>query len=158
MIMIAGSFIYVRIIDSPYSIYAMLCLAPTILFGCLVSIYRGYFEGQRNMFPTAISEIIESGVKLILGLTFAYLVMKFGMDQYNATGEFLWFTFESQYDAMNTILAFSVAGAICGISSAALWLLYSYCSALKSAVTEYPKNITKILLMHAQREKLLYLW
>ena len=117
MIMIAGSFIYVRIIDSPYSIYAMLCLAPTILFGCLVSIYRGYFEGQRNMFPTAISEIIESGVKLILGLTFAYLVMKFGMDQYNATGEFLWFTFESQYDAMNTILAFSVAGAICGISS-----------------------------------------
>lgn len=43
--------------------------------------------------------------------------MKFGMDQYNATGEFLWFTFESQYDAMNTILAFSVAGAICGISS-----------------------------------------
>lgn len=69
MIMIAGSFIYVRIIDSPYSIYAMLCLAPTILFGCLVSIYRGYFEGQRNMFPTAISEIIESGVKLILGLT-----------------------------------------------------------------------------------------
>ena len=117
MIMIAGSFIYVRIIDSPYSIYAMLCLAPTILFGCLVSIYRGYFEGQRNMFPTAISEIIESGVKLILGLTFAYLVMKFGMDQYNATGAFLWFTFESQYDAMNTILAFSVAGAICGISS-----------------------------------------
>ena len=117
MIMIAGSFIYVRIIDSPYSIYAMICLAPTILFGCLVSIYRGYFEGQRNMFPTAISEIIESGVKLILGLTFAYLVMKFGMDQYNATGEFLWFTFESQYDAMNTILAFSVAGAICGISS-----------------------------------------
>ena len=38
-----------------------------------------YTSGQRNMFPTAISEIIESGVKLILGLTFAYLVMKFGM-------------------------------------------------------------------------------
>lgn len=116
IIMIIGGFIYVKIIDSPYSLYAMLCLAPTVFFGCVVSIYRGYFEGQRNMLPTAISEIIESLIKFIFGLTFAYIVMKFGVNQYKSSGEFLWFTFESSSDAMNTILAFSVAGAICGIS------------------------------------------
>lgn len=108
------------VIDSPYSIYAMLCLAPTVFFGCIASIYRGYFEGQRNMAPSAISEVIEAGVKLILGSLIAYLIMKFGMDSYQQTGSFLFFTFKSETEAGNTILAFSVAGAISGISLGSL--------------------------------------
>ena len=107
-------------IKSPYSIYAMLALAPTVLFGCIASIYRGYFEGQRNMFPTAVSEVIEAVVKLILGAAFAYLIMYFGMAYYKQTGQFLWFRLQDVNDAQNTILAFSVAGNICGISLASL--------------------------------------
>ena len=107
-------------IKSPYSIYAMLALAPTVLFGCIASIYRGYFEGQRNMFPTAVSEVIEAVVKLVLGALFAFLIMYFGMAHYRDTGEFLWFRFRDHNEAQNTILAFSVAGNICGISLASL--------------------------------------
>lgn len=130
LIMIVSSFIYVQLIKSPYSLYAMLCLAPTILFGCLASIYRGYFEGQRNMTPTAISEIIEAAVKLLIGTLFAYLVMSFGINSYEQTGTFLWFSFSSEAEAQNTVLAFSVAGAICGITFGSfcsfffLWLKY----------------------------------
>ena len=120
LIMVVGSFFYVRIIDSPYSIYAMMCLAPTILFGCFVSIYRGYFEGQRNMIPTAVSEIIEAAVKLVIGALLAYFVMRFGIDSYESSGTFLGFTFKNEIEAQNTILAFSVAGAICGISLGSL--------------------------------------
>lgn len=122
LIMVVGSFFYVRIIDSPYSIYAMMCLAPTILFGCFVSIYRGYFEGQRNMTPTAVSEIIEAAVKLVVGALLAYFVMRFGIESYESTGTFFGFTFNNETEAQNTILAFSVAGAICGIS------IGSFCS------------------------------
>ncbi len=107
-------------IKSPYSIYAMLALAPTVLFGCIASIYRGYFEGQRNMFPTAVSEVIEAVIKLVLGALFAFLIMYFGMAHYRDTGEFLWFRFRDHNEAQNTILAFSVAGNICGISLASL--------------------------------------
>lgn len=130
LIMIVSSFIYVQLIKSPYSLHAMLCLAPTILFGCLASIYRGYFEGQRNMTPTAISEIVEAAVKLLIGTLFAYLVMSFGINSYEQTGTFLWFSFSSEAEAQNTILAFSVAGAICGITFGSfcsfffLWLKY----------------------------------
>lgn len=117
--MLIVSFPYAfNIIKSPYSVYAMMALAPTILFGCLTSIYRGYFEGQRNMFPTAVSEVIEAVVKLVLGALFAYLIMKYGMEQYRETHEFLFFRFKTPVDAHNTILAFSVAGNICGISLA----------------------------------------
>lgn len=122
LIMVVGSFFYVRIIDSPYSIYAMMCLAPTILFGCFVSIYRGYFEGQRNMVPTAVSEIIEAAVKLVVGALLAYFVMRFGIESYESTRTFFGFTFNNETEAQNTILAFSVAGAICGIS------IGSFCS------------------------------
>lgn len=116
LIMFVGSFFYVNLIKSPYSLYAMLCLAPTVFFGCLVSIYRGYFEGQRNMAPTAISEIIEAVVKLVLGTLFMYGIMRYGFSSYSETGTFLGFEFASKIEAQNTILAFSVAGAICGIS------------------------------------------
>ena len=109
-----------QFVKSPYSIYAMLALAPTVLFGCIASIYRGYFEGQRNMFPTAVSEVIEAVVKLVLGAAFAYTIMYFGVAHYKETGAFLWFELRDINEAQNTILAFSVAGNICGISLASL--------------------------------------
>lgn len=118
LIMFCSSFFYINVINSPYSLYAMLMLSPAILFGCLVSIYRGYFEGQRNMFPTAISEIIEAGSKLIFGLGIAYVIMKLGSDSYKSTGTVFGLTFSgknAELDAMYTIMSFSVAGAISGI-------------------------------------------
>lgn len=56
-----------------YSIYA---IVPALLFCCIMSTYRGYFEGLRNMYPTALSDVIEAMGKLILGLGFAYVVLK----------------------------------------------------------------------------------
>lgn len=118
LIMFFSSFFYIKIIKSPYSLYAMLTLSPCILFGCLTSIYRGYFEGQRNMFPTAVSEIIEAGCKLIFGLLFAFIIMKAGSYSYEQTGTVFGLAFSgssARLDAMYTIIAFSVAGAIGGI-------------------------------------------
>lgn len=140
LIMVIGSFFYVKGIKSPYSIYAMMCLAPTILFGCLVSIYRGYFEGQRNMVPTAVSEIIEAAVKLVIGALLAYFVMRFGIDSYESTGTFLGFTFDSEIEAQNTILAFSVAGAICGISLGSLCSFIYYYLLFKIKGDGIPKE------------------
>lgn len=144
IIMVGGSFVYVQLIKSPYSLYAMLCLAPTVLFGCLVSIYRGYFEGQRNMVPTAVSEIIEAAVKLLLGTVIAYLVMSLGISSYEQTGSFLWLTFASETEAQNTILAFSVAGAICGITlgsfASFVFLLLRYKISGDGIPEEYYKN------------------
>lgn len=133
LIMFVGSFFYINLIESPYSLYAMLMLSPAILFGCLISIYRGYFEGQRNMFPTAISEIIEAGSKLIFGLSIAYAIMVTAYDGYQSNGTVYGLTFTGENahaEAMNTILAFSVAGAIAGIVigsfGAFLFLLLRY--------------------------------
>ncbi len=115
-LMVGISFFYVRIIKQPYAIYAILMLAPAIFFGCLVSIYRGYFEGLRNMFPTALSEVVEAGVKLIFGLSLAYLVMSTGMNELKTYGTVFSLTFDNYEEAQSTLLGFSVASAISGIS------------------------------------------
>ncbi|MBQ3330874.1 MAG: polysaccharide biosynthesis protein [Ruminococcus sp.] len=120
-LMIGVSFLYVQMISQPLSIYAMMTLAPSVFLGCLVSIYRGYFEGQRNMFPSAASEVIEMLVKVVSGLLMGFLVMKFGMDELQAKGTVFGMSFDSTTIAMQTLLAYSVAAAIAGIALGSLF-------------------------------------
>ena len=48
-------------------------LAPSVLLVSALSVFRGWFQGKNNMFPTAISEIVEQVVKVGFGLLFAYI-------------------------------------------------------------------------------------
>lgn len=142
-VMFFGSFYYINVISSPYSLIPMLFLSPAILFGCLESIYRGYFEGMRNMTPTAISEIIEAAGKMVLGLIVAYSVMKIGLSNYLETGTVFGLQFETETDAMYTLLSFSVAGAIFGIvmgSFAAFLYLFIKYKRSGSIPKEYLQN------------------
>ena len=55
---------------------AIFCLGPCALLMCVMSTYRGFFQGQGNMRPTSNSQILEAAVKLVIGLVLAYAVMK----------------------------------------------------------------------------------
>ena len=55
---------------------AIAALAPCVLLICLVSAYRGFFQGQSNMTPTSVSQIFEAVTRLVVGLGRAWLVMK----------------------------------------------------------------------------------
>ena len=55
-------------------------IAPTVFFICLSGAFRGYFQGRRNMAPTAVSQVIEALGKLLLGLAFAALARARGAD------------------------------------------------------------------------------
>ena len=115
------SFIYIKIINADNAIFAMLCLSPTIFFGCLMSIYRGYFEGMRNMTPTAISEIIEASCKLFLGVSASLAVMKLCMNQFNTTGYVLDVKCADAAEATSVIIPIAIGAAITGISLGSLF-------------------------------------
>ena len=57
------------------SALAMRVIAPSLFFICICAAVRGYFQGLRNMFPTAISQFIEAFFKLSVGMS-AILVAK----------------------------------------------------------------------------------
>ncbi len=50
------------------SVFAMQMIAPALFFICVCAAVRGYFQGLRNMYPTAISQFIEAFFKLTAGL------------------------------------------------------------------------------------------
>ncbi len=52
----------------PDAWFAIGCLGPSVLLICVMSTYRGFFQGQSNMLPTSISQVLEAVAKLIVGI------------------------------------------------------------------------------------------
>ncbi len=55
---------------------AIMALGPAVLFICIISAFRGFFQGQSNMTPTSVSQVFEAICKLVVGLGAAWLIMR----------------------------------------------------------------------------------
>lgn len=55
-------------------------IAPAILFVGVLSAFRGYFQGNLLMFPTAISSLVENIIKMVMGLMLAGRFLEFGIE------------------------------------------------------------------------------
>lgn len=80
------------LIQSTDALLGYAVVAPAILVVTVISAFRGYFMGLKNMLPTSISQITEGIVKLGIGITLAKLLLRYG-------------------------LRYSVAGALIGVAS-----------------------------------------
>lgn len=59
--------------------FGFLIIAPAITFVCVISGFRGYFQGQMYMLPTALSNVVEQVVKLAVGIGASYALAKRGV-------------------------------------------------------------------------------
>jgi stage V sporulation protein B len=115
ILMAVGAPIIARITDQPKSYLVILMLAPTLLFTTTSSALRGYFQGRRNMMPTAVSQILEQIVNTIFTVVFAAVLIRYGL----------------VYACAGTTIGTSV-GAI----AAASFLTYLYISTKKQRTNE----------------------
>ena len=90
------------------SYLCILAIAPALLFVCLSSVFRGYFQGFGLMLPTAISGMIEAFGKMALGLLFVHLVLT------------------SRAGDAHLAAGFSVFGITIGIVCGTLYLAVAY--------------------------------
>ncbi|KEZ49639.1 polysaccharide biosynthesis protein [Metabacillus indicus] len=51
-----------------------------------ISLLRGYFQGKENMLPTALSQVVEQGIRVITILFFSYILITNGYGLYEAGG------------------------------------------------------------------------
>ena len=65
-------------LENPDAAWSIRAMAPAILLVCLVSAYRGYCQGNGNMIPTTVDEVLEVLFKVISGLILAVLVLRAG--------------------------------------------------------------------------------
>ncbi|MBQ8337961.1 MAG: polysaccharide biosynthesis protein [Oscillospiraceae bacterium] len=117
LIMILGAGIYAnKIVETPAAFLSIICLAPAVFFCCMMSSRRGYYEGLKNMYPTAISQVIEAMVKLVLGLLLSWLVIYVGTNQFTSSGAVFGTACDSEKEALSIIYPFASAAAILGIT------------------------------------------
>ena len=97
---------------------AIAALAPCVLLICLVSAYRGFFQGQSNMTPTSVSQIFEAVTRLVVGLGLAWLVMKLTGEAYVRAQGIVLASGETAQDYGDITLA--AGGAILGVTLGSL--------------------------------------
>lgn len=160
VLMIIGAPICVMFGKSPDAIYSIWALTPTVFFSCMISIYKGYYEGLRNMIPTAVSEIVEAVGKVVFGLGFACAAREYGMNEYYNYGTVFGRVCDSKAMAENAVLPFASAGAVLGITLGAIsGFIYIYIKykltgdgitqeEFENAFESRPKKILKKMLIN----------
>ena len=95
-------------LENPDAAPSVRAIAPAILLVCMVSAYRGYCQGNGNMIPTTVDEVLEVLFKVVAGVALAVLVLG-----------------ASKHLPHNVALSHGSAGAIAGVSiGSAVSLLY----------------------------------
>ena len=98
----AGSF--AKMIECPGAELCIAFIAPTVFFISVASAVRGYFQGNQNMLPTAVSQVVEAVGKLVLGVLLATWAVRAGWSAERAS-------------------ALAVLGLVAGTAIAMLYLL-----------------------------------
>ena len=91
ILLFGADWITVTIFKSPNSALPLKVMAPTILVFSIMGVIRGYFQGQGNMVPTSISQIIEQVVNAIVSITASWFFMNWfaareNVGSYGASG------------------------------------------------------------------------
>lgn len=76
----------------------LISISPAIFFVTVMSAYRGFFQGQQQMLPTALSQIIEQLGRVIIGLFLVIYLLPKGLEYAAAAASFG-----------------AAAGALCGL-------------------------------------------
>ena len=101
-----ADYIVNNIMNNPGAKSAMLAIAPALIFVPLMSSYRGYFQGNRDMNKIAISQIAEQFFRVILGIGLAYFLMEGYGPELGAAG--------------------AIMGATIGAVASILYLIFAY--------------------------------
>ena len=82
-----ADFIVTVIMKNKGAYASMVAIAPALLFVPLMSSFRGYFQGRREMSKIAISQMVEQFFRVVLGIAIAYYWMvSFGPERGAAGG------------------------------------------------------------------------
>lgn len=117
LIMLLGSQAFASAYKLDSSYLCIIAIAPTLFFICVSSAINGFFQGYQNLFPTAVSQIIEALGKLIIGICLALYAVKSGF-------------------SLPTVAAYTILGLTIGVAASMLFLTISKLTFKESVFNE----------------------
>lgn len=115
-IIFAGAPYFAFAVDNELAVKAIKAIAPSVIFCCITSAFRGYYEGSRNMIPTAFSQVAEAAVKLVFGLIFAYKSVENAISQFNQNGNVYGVPVENMSQAITAASPYAAAAAVSAVA------------------------------------------
>ena len=79
LLMLLSNGLLVRLVGVEEASAGFYTIAPCVMLVCALSAFRGFIQGQQNMVPTAISQLIEQVGKVAVSLPLAALGMRTSM-------------------------------------------------------------------------------
>jgi len=120
LLLILGARFFSSAIGNPGAALSVAAIAPSILFCCLISSYRGYYQGLGNMTPTALSQVVETAAKLICGIALSLYVLNRGLSEYAAYSTVFGQFAPTSHQAHLLVLPWAAAGAVLGVTASTL--------------------------------------
>lgn len=127
-----GAEAFTAAMKTPYSIFAVRVLIPTLLIVAVLGVLRGFFQGLGSMMPSAISQILEQIANAIVSVWAAYVLYKYGMKVGAILGN------QENYAA-----AYGAAGGTLGTGVGALVALLFSCFVLFAYMHVYKQQMKR---------------
>ena len=116
LIWLLSSFFSVHIACSPESRPALILIAPAVLFCCIASVYRGYYEGCFNVIPTALANVTEAVSRALAGLAISYGIILYAKHCFENGMDVFGTHYNTYNDVYQAVLPISAAGAISAVT------------------------------------------
>lgn len=100
---------FAAFLKTPFCVFALRMLAPTLLIVAILGVVRGFFQGLGTMMPSAVSQIVEQVINAVVSVVAAYYLFGYGAKIGAVLGD------ETEYSA-----AYGAAGGTLGTGAGAL--------------------------------------
>ncbi len=82
---LSAPYLALNIAKDSKAVYPIAAIAPAVLFTSVMACYRGFFQGQQQMIPTAVSQIVEQIFRVGVALFLVVMLLPKGLE-YAAAG------------------------------------------------------------------------
>ena len=129
LILFFGAEAFTVAMKTPFSIFAVRVLIPTLVIVAVLGVLRGFFQGLGSMMPTAISQVLEQIANAIVSIWAAYVLYQYGSKVGAILGN------QENYAA-----AYGAAGGTLGTGIGALTALLFSCFVLFAYMHAYKRQ------------------
>ena len=129
LILFFGAEAFTVAMKTPFSIFAVRVLIPTLVIVAVLGVLRGFFQGLGSMMPTAISQVLEQIANAIVSIWAAYVLYQYGIKVGAILGN------QENYAA-----AYGAAGGTLGTGVGALTALLFSCFVLFAYMYAYKRQ------------------
>lgn len=80
VLVVGADYLALFVVKQPRALYPLLAISPAIFLVTVMSALRGFFQGRQKMLPTALSQLLEQGGRVLISVVLVVLLLPAGFE------------------------------------------------------------------------------